>query len=150
MIKIPNDTAYTDRTNADGWTLNNGRCDEQSVYGVDYAQIIINGKTSAVGKLTSCTLSGGISSLSFGYGYAFSESNGVSITINIKDTEGNVLATTQCVDASIAKEATGTFTWTLDTAIEGDFVIEIVNNCPSANTGNKDRYSLWNLTWENA
>lgn len=144
------DTSYVDRTNNDGWVLNNGRCDEQTCYGVDYEQIIINGKTTAVGKLTSCTLSGGISSLSFGYGYAFSEANGVSITINIKDTNGNVLATTQCVDASIAKEATGTFTWTLDTAIEGDFVIEIVNNCPSNNTGNKDRYSLWNLTWENA
>ncbi len=145
------DTSYVSRTNAAGWTLAWGRCDEQSAFGVDYDQIILDGSAEKLGVLTSTTLSGGIKSLSFGYGYAFSESNGVSLKINIKDASGNVVATTDCVNATLEKGVAATFTWTLDTAIEGDFIIEIVNNCPTgAESGNKDRYSLWNLTWENA
>ena len=143
------DTSYKDRTNAAGWILNNGRCDEDFA-DVAYDQIIINGKTSAIGKLTSTTLSGGIKSLSFGYGYSFGETNGVSIKINIKDASGNVVATTDLVDTTLAQDTPETFTWVLDTPVTGDFVIEIINNCPTQSTSNKDRYSLWNLTWENA
>ena len=143
------DTSYKDRTNAAGWVLNNGRCDEDFA-NVEYDQIIINGKTSAIGKLTSTTLSGGIKSLSFGYGYSFGEANGVSIKINIKDANGNVVATTDLVDTTLAQDTPETFTWVLDTPVTGDFIIEIINNCPTQSTSNKDRYSLWNLTWENA
>lgn len=153
-VEGTNDTSYAaSRTNAAGWTLENGRCDEtvsdgQIVFG-EFPQIIINGKTTAVGKLTSCTLSGGIKSLSVKYGYAFSENNGVSIKINIKNANGEVVATTDISNTTLAKGEAAEFTWTLDTAVEGEFVIEIVNNCPSNSTSNKDRYSLWDLTWEN-
>ena len=88
---------------------------------------MLNGKTTAIGSLTSCTLTGGIKSLSFNYGYAFSESNGVSLTINIKSTDGTVLATKEFVDTDVTQKVGESFTWTLDTEITGDFVIEIVH-----------------------
>ena len=102
-----------------------------------------------MGKLTSCTLSNGIKSLSLSYGNAFGESNGVSLKITIKNAAGDVLATTDLIDTDVAQLVGETFIWTLDTAVEGDFVIEITNNCPSNSTKNKDRVSIWNLTWEN-
>ena len=30
---------------------------------------------------------------------------------------------------------------------DGNFEIEIVNNCASQSTSNKDRIAIWNLTW---
>ena len=142
------ETTYTDRTTTSGWTATAARSDEQACFGTD-AQIMLNGKKAegSIGTLVSPTLDGGIKSLSFNYGFAFSDKNGVSLTINIK-VGGEVVATTQLVDKTIAKEAVGTFTWTLETPVEGEFVIEIINDCPTNKTnGNADRYSLWNITW---
>ena len=150
VIDGTNDTSYAaERTNADGWIANNARCDEQPDFGTD-PQIILNGKTSAIGKLTSCTLSNGIKSLSLSYGNAFGESNGVSLKITIKNAAGEVVATTDLIDTDVTQKVAESFIWTLDTAVEGDFVIEITNNCPTNSTSNKDRVSIWNLTWENA
>ena len=144
------DTSYGDWTSAEGWTLTYGRTDEQAAFGED-PQIILDGSAAKLGILKSCLLTGGVKSVSFNYGYAFNESNGVSVKINILDKDGNVVATADCVDTTLAKGDIGTFTWTLDAAVSGEFYLEIVNNCPSgAASGNKDRYSLWNLTWENA
>lgn len=39
-----------------------------------------------------------------------------------------------------------TYITPLATAITGNFVIEIVNNCPT-NSAKKDRVSIWNLSW---
>ena len=142
------DTSYTNRVNAAGWTATGTRCDEQACFGTA-DQIILNGKTSAVGTLTSTTLTGGIKSLGFNYGNAFSEANGVSIKINIKNAAGEVVATTDLVDTDVTKEVAEGFVWVLETAVEGEFVIEIINNSPSQNTGNKDRVSIWSLAWEN-
>ncbi len=148
VVEGTNDNSYTNRTNKDGWTINNGRCDEQSVWG-GADQIILNGKTSNVGKLTSCKLTGGIKKLYVDYGYAFSESNGVSFKIVIKNAEGTVVASTDVVNADLAKLESAQFVWTLETPVEGEFVIEIVNNCPTNKDGNADRYTLFNLAWEN-
>ena len=137
-------------TTKDGWTVNNARSDEQSAFGSSNEQLCLTGNKNAVGKLTSTTLSGGISALSVEYGYAFSESNGVSLKINIKDTDGNVLATTDIVNKTLAKGVGDKYTWELAQHIEGDFVIEIINNSPSGKTDNKDRFSIWNLQWTSA
>ena len=41
-------------------------------------------------------------------------------------------------------------TYELEFAVEGDFVIEIVNNRPNGLTGNKDRATIWNIEWVSA
>ena len=153
--------SYTSATTTSGWQMQNcavlvgGTTDTNPVFtfiGSSDATkaVTLNGKTASVGKLTSATLSDGISKLSFNYGHAFSEANGVNITINIIQ-DGVVVATTDLVQASITQKTAYTFTWELDKVVEGDFVIEFVNNSPSQNSkSNKDRVSIFNLSWETA
>lgn len=105
----------------------------------------LNGKTTASGTLVSPTLAGGISTLKFSYGFAFSDTK-CDITINIKQN-GNVVATNSIVRTDMEKQVAYDYEWS--PAVSGDFVIEIINNCPSASGSNKDRVSIWNLTWTN-
>lgn len=152
--------SYTTVTTTSGWTATNaavlvgGATDANPVFkfiGSDDSTVAItlNGKTSAVGKLTSATLSDGISKLSFNYGHAFSDSKGVDITINIKKGD-EVVATTRLDNDSVTQKTAYEFTWELDAVVEGEFVIEILNNSPSNSTSNKDRISIFNFTWESA
>ena len=158
---LPPSGQYKTNTTPNGWTAENcavltgGEKDANpvlpSLLGNDssvYA-VCLNGKVSAPGKVTSSTISGGISKLSFNYGLAFTDTQ-FSITISIKDTDGNVVATKTLQQTGWTKYQTGEFTWELETPISGDFVIEIVNDCMGNQTGNKERIAIWNLTWWNA
>lgn len=113
---------------------------------------VLNGKTSAKGKLVSPTLSGGISKITFNYTNVFSESNGVDITITIKQN-GTAVATKKLDNNSVTQLTAYTFEWDLageGVAVSGDFTIEITNNSPSNNSSkNKDRVAIWNLEWNN-
>lgn len=157
---LSKNSSYTNRETTSGWTAVNaavqagGTTDSNPVFkfiGSSEATLAIalNGKTSAVGKLTSATLKNGISKLSFSYGNAFSESKGVDLTINILQN-GAVVATTRLDNDSVTQKTAYEFTWELDKVVEGDFVIEIVNNSPSATDGNKDRVSIFNISWDSA
>ena len=107
--------------------------------------LCMNGKTSAVGSITSPTLEGGIGTLTFSYGHAFSESKGVNITISVKQS-GTVVATTDLVQTSVTQKNAYSFEYEFN--VSGDFVIEIKNNSPSNNSkNNKDRVAIWNLEW---
>ncbi len=39
------------------------------------------------------------------------------------------------------------YDFSLDVNYNGNFTIEIINNCYSQLDANKDRVSIWNLTW---
>ncbi len=111
--------------------------------------VVLNGKTSAKGKLVSSTLTGGISAITFQYTNVFSESKGVDITITIKQN-GVAVATKKLDDNSVTQYTAETFTWDLvaeGVAVKGDFTIEISNNSPSNATSNKDRVAIWNIAW---
>ena len=157
---LTNSSSYGSIKTTSGWTGVNcavqsgGSSDNNPVFKVIGANattkaVCLNGKKSAVGKLTSPTLSNGIQKLSFNYGFMFSESKGINITITITGADGQS-ATKNLVVSSITKNTAYTFEWVLDTAITGDFTIVITNNCPSNSTSNKDRTSIWNLCWLNA
>jgi len=106
---------------------------------------VINGKTSAVGSITSPKLTGGCGTLSLNYGYAFSESNGVDFKVEILQG-GVVVQSYQVKDASIAKLAAGQ--WSQAVNVAGEFQIVITNNHPTNNaSSNKDRYTIWNISW---
>ena len=144
------DSHYADRTNDDGWTVTNARCDGQAFDTFNTSdQITLNGVTSNPGKLTSALIKdGSISSLKFNYGYAFAENRTVSLTINIKNAEGEIVATTTLLDTTVTQHVGESFTWTLDETYVGDFTIEIINNCPSGSaTTYKDRVSIADLYW---
>ena len=70
----------------------------------------------------------------------------IPLTTNINNADGEIVATTKLYDADVAKGINETFIWTHDTPIDGDFIIEIINNCPSGSSS-KDRAYIWELTW---
>lgn len=106
--------------------------------------VCLNGKTTAVGKVTSPVLAGGIGTLTFKYGLPFGDKK-IGLKVTIYDAEGNVLATDEIANDSATKfEA---YEYSLPVNKEGDFKIEIVNTCPSSATKNADRVAIWNLTW---
>lgn len=155
----PVSSPYGTYTNSTGWTAENavvlagqksGEADKAPYFGfIGEATTLaptLNGNTTKVGKLTSPTLSGGIGTLTFSYGFAYNESK-CSITINILQG-GSVVKSHEFTPSSVEKLKAFEYSYAFD--VSGDFVIEIVNNCLSnTSSGNKDRISIWNLTWTN-
>ena len=156
------DSSYTGTyTSPNGWTSTNSAIQaggatnmnpQFTVIGPDntHKAVCLNGKTSAPGKLTSPTLTTGISKLTVNYTKIFSDTE-LSVTVTITDAAGNkythVIAQTLPSDE---KYVVYTDVWTLDTPIVGEFTIEIVNNCPSALDKNKDRFTILDVIWEGA
>lgn len=111
----------------------------------EYAMAVnMNGKTSAVGKLVSPTLKGGIAKLNFNYGYAYTESNGVSFRVDIKQG-GKVVKTFTVTDKSATKYKA--YSFSQDVNVAGDFTIEFTNLSPGNMDKNKDRVAIWNVNW---
>ena len=148
---------YGTYTNATGWTAESaiilGGDDDPAKASNPYFGFIgkagtlaptLNGKAGALGRLVSPVISGGIKTLTFSYGFAFTEAK-CQFTVNIKDASGNVVKTdTVTVDPVTKLQA---FTYSLDVNYTGDFTIEIVNDGITGAAANKDRVSIWNLTW---
>ena len=152
-------SSYVSSTTTSGWKATNcavmggGTSDANpkfKVFGAASTRAFtLNGKTSAKGKLVSPTIADGLSYLTFNYTNCFSESNGVDITITIKQN-GTTVATKKLDNNSVTKLTAYTFEWDLaaeGVAVSGDFTIEITNNSPTNSTSNKDRVSIWNLEW---
>ena len=147
---------YATYTNATGWTadwsivLGGSDSGDKSpnfafIGSPETLAPTLNGNTGKVGKLTSPTLTGGIKTLTFKYGFAFNESK-CSFTVKVLQG-GNVVKEDTVTLESIEKLKA--YDYSLDVNVTGDFKIEIVNNCLSAAASNKDRVSIWNLTWTN-
>ena len=111
--------------------------------------VCMNGKVSAPGTITSPTLTGGIAQLTLTYTKMFTDTK-LSVTITITDLSTGAVYThtvARDVDKDADKYVVWTDEWVLDTPITGDFTIELVNDCPSANTGNKDRFTVLGIEW---
>lgn len=146
---------YGTYTNATGWTATNaiilggGDTDSNPYFTFIGASgtlaPTIKGTKGAEGSIVSPTLTGSIKTLTFKYGFAFAESK-AAFTVNVKDASGNVVKT-QTVTLDTINKATA-YDFSMDVNYTGTFTIEIVNNGYSGATqGNKDRVSIWNLTW---
>lgn len=111
----------------------------------DYAMApTLNGKTTAVGTLVSPVLHGGTNRLCFNYGAAFTD-NVLSFRVDVKQ-DGEVVKTWTVTNEDVTKQEVYPFDETC--SIDGDFTIEFTNLCPSNATSNKNRVSLWNITWD--
>jgi hypothetical protein len=158
------DSSYSKtHTTANGWTVEYSAVQSGGatvsnpqfpVIGPDnsYKAVCLNGKTSAPGKVTSPTLTGGISKLTMSYTKMFTDTK-LSVTITITDlATGNTYSQTVArdVEKDTDKYVIWDYEWVLETAIEGDFTIEVVNDCPSGVNGNKDRFTILSLGWEAA
>lgn len=152
-------TKYGTYKNATGWTAENcaivsGNDTPDANENPQYAFIgdaktlapVLNGKTSATGKLTSPVLENGIKDLTFNCGLPYSDTK-ISLTVNIYDEDGTTLVkTAKVAPETVAKQTAYDFNLA-DINHTGKFVIEIVNDCPSNADSNKDRTAIWNLTW---
>ena len=154
----PKSSPYGTYTNATGWTAEGsiilggqtaGVADANPRFGFiggpTTLAVCLNGKTSAPGKLTSPQLTGGIKTLTFKYGTAYSTSaSKFSFTVKVLQNGAVVKEETLTPDMTI-KTA---YDASIDVNVTGDFTIEIVNNCPSEQDKNLDRVAIWNLTWD--
>ena len=164
-IVTPNangDSKYTNSyTTESGWVTENsaiqcgGSTDmnpQFTVIGPDntYKAVCLNGKTSAPGKISSPTLSGGISKLTITYTKMFTDTK-LSATITITDLATGAVYTdviSREVDKTADKYVVWTYEWVLEAPISGDFTIEILNDCPTGQDGNKDRLTVLDIAWE--
>lgn len=115
-----------------------------AVFGTDKDfAVCLNGNTAKIGTLTSPTLGGGLGTLTFDYCQPYTDTK-CKLTINIKQN-GNVVASDVLENNGMTKLTK--YVYSHNFGVSGDFVIEIVNDCPSAATSNKDRVALWNMGW---
>ena len=136
---------YSTYHSTDDWTAENSQV--WSYSGIDNVFPVLNGKTSAVGKLTSPTLKGGVNVVTISCVYPYADKNGMAFTVNIK--QGTKTVATQSFTSSTNSTAAGyteTFT-SNEFNVPGNFVIEVVNDCPQSATGNKDRLGIYELSW---
>ena len=150
-------TVYqSSKTTAAGWIVENcavqsgGEKNSNPVFTfigtVSDIAVCLNGKISAIGAVKSPILKGGCGELRFDYGHAFGEANGVDLKIEIKQG-GDVVKTLSLKkeNAEVQKQTKYEFVEAVNVA--GDFEVVIINNAPSQLNKNKDRVSIWNLTW---
>lgn len=105
----------------------------------------LNGKTSAVGTVTSPTLNNGLTKLTFNYGMPYSDT---AIKMNVAIVQGgNVVKSWVVEQAQPEKYKVYTFSETAD--ITGDFQIVFTNLSPTSQDSNKDRVCIWNVNWDN-
>ena len=116
-------------------------------YALQGTAVVLRGRSGQQGVLTSCLYANGIKSLTFKYGYGYSETKGFELAIRIKNSAGTVVAQTTLTKDNVTKGETYEYTWTLDTAVSGDFTIEFANL--GTDSGNKHRVSLWDISWVN-
>lgn len=150
------DNNYKDRE-ADGWVakwcalaIGGGDNPNSGVYSflgdASTTALVIDGSVARQGSLTSPTLSGGISKLTFKYAFAFNETK-CGFTVNIKQG-GSVVATKTVTLDSIEKNTV--YNFELTCSVTGNFVIEVLNDAYSqSSSNNKDRVAVWDMSWDN-
>jgi len=99
-----------------------------------------------VGTIVSPTLHNGLTKLRFNYGAAYSGTV-ISFRVDVKQGGQVVKSWTVTENPMTQKYA---YSFEGDCSVNGDFTIEFTNLCPSNATGNKDRFSVWNVNWDNA
>ena len=146
-------TSYVSGKTTAGWNYANcaifkgGTTDSSPVFKMigdasDRA-LCMNGKTSAVGKITSPTLNGGCGTLTFDYGLPFSDTK-IKFRVDIVQN-GATVKTFTINNASATKLTKYSHEEVVDVA--GEFQIVFTNLSPSNSTSNKDRTAIWNVVW---
>mgnify|MGYP004442941789 FL=1 len=124
-----------------------GKVEDTSAYAM---AVTLNGKTSAVGTLTSPVIAGGIKSLSFNYAMPYSDTV-VKFSVKVFKADGTLVKEDIVENASPVKyqvyshEITG-----ISVAKAEQFYIVFTNLCPTIADSNKDRACVWNIKWQSA
>ena len=105
--------------------------------------LCMNGKTSAVGSITSPTFSTGCGTLKFNYGLPFGDTK-MKFRVDIIQ-DGATVHTFTIDNASATKVTLYSHEEVVNVA--GDFQIVFTNLSPSNSTSNKDRTAIWDVEW---
>ena len=146
-------TSYAGGTTDAGWVyancavLNGGNSDNNPTFKMFGAESVhafcMNGKTTAVGKITSPALATGCGVLSFNYGLPYGD-NKIKFQVEIK--QGG-----EVVDSFVVEKSTATkfevYAHEEVINVAGEFQIVFTNLSPSNSTSNKDRAAIWNVEW---
>ncbi len=154
-------SSYGSLTSTAGWVaancnlLQGGTADSNPVFtflglveegSTTYAMgTTLNGKTSAVGTLTSPVISGSIEELSFNYAMPYGDT-AISFRVDIVQN-GNVVHSETYTESSPVKFQV--YNAAFRVSLQGDFQIVFTNLSPTAQDANKDRVCIWNITWTN-
>lgn len=150
---VSSNTQYKEGKTTAGWNyancaiFNGGSSDGGSTFKMigttsDRA-LCMNGKTSAVGKITSPTLNGGCGTLTFNYGLPFKDS-AIKFRVDIMQN-GNTVHTFTINKTSASQYIKYTHEEVVNVA--GDFQIVFTNLSPSNSSSNKDRTAIWDVVW---
>ena len=138
-----NPSSYLERTTTAGWKATNAA----RVTIEDETYFAINGKTTAVGTITSPVLNGGLGSIKIRYANTYSEDNGVSFRLDIKQN-GEVVKTYTITKANSEVVKGTVYTEVIENInVAGDFQMVFTNLSPTGSTSNKDRVSIGRLCW---
>ncbi|MBR5029873.1 MAG: choice-of-anchor J domain-containing protein [Muribaculaceae bacterium] len=153
---------WTNLTSTKGWTASNaallkgGAADAAPVYAAigkkaDESDrwafaVHLNGGTDKKGSLVSPTIKGGIKTLTMNYGYFLTEGKGAQFRVKLT-SGGQVVKQFDVINTTAQKNTAYTHTETCN--VSGDVQISIEPLSPSNGTGNKDRFAVWNIVWEN-
>ena len=105
--------------------------------------LCMNGKTSAVGSITSPTINTGCGTLKFNYGLPFSDTK---IKFRVDIMQDGAVVKTFTIDKSSATKLT-LYSHEEVINVAGDFQIVFTNLAPSNSTSNKDRTAIWDVEW---
>ena len=151
-ISATNTSYVTGKTTA-GWSYKNcaifkgGTSDSSPAFKMigdaNNRALCMNGKTSAVGSITSPTLTTGCGTLKFNYGLPFSDT---MIKFRVDIIQDGAVVKTFTVDKSSAAKYT-LYSHEEVINVAGDFQIVFTNLSPSNSTSNKDRTAIWDVEW---
>ena len=147
-------TSYGTSTTTAGWktvncaVLKGGSSDSNPMFkmiGDDSNRAFcMNGKTSAVGTITSPDLENGCGKISFNYGLPYNDTK-IKFKVEIKQNDVPVKEFT--VENNSATKLTK-YSFDGEVNISGTFTIVFTNLSPSSNSNsNKDRTAIWDVTW---
>lgn len=146
-------TSYVTGTTTAGWNYKNcaifkgGTSDSSPAFKMigdaSNRALCMNGKTSAVGSITSPTLTTGCGTLTFNYGLPFGDTK-IMFRVDIMQN-GSVVKTFTINNASATKLTKYSHSEAIN--VSGDFQIVFTNLSPSNSTSNKDRTAIWDVEW---
>ena len=146
-------TSYVSGTTTAGWNYKNcaifkgGSSDSSPAFKMigdaSNRALCMNGKTSAVGTITSPTLTTGCGTLKFNYGLPFSDTK---IKFRVDIIQGGAVVKTFTINNASASKTTK-YSHEENINVAGDFQIKFTNLSPSNSTSNKDRTAIWDVEW---
>lgn len=146
-------TSYVSGTTTAGWSYKNcaifkgGTSDSSPAFKMigdaSNRALCMNGKTSAVGSITSPTLTTGCGTLTFNYGLPFSDTQ-IKFRVDIK--QNDTVVKTFTVTKTSASKCTK-YSHEEEVNVAGNFQIIFTNLSPSNSTSNKDRTAIWDVEW---